>query len=104
MSRRIITKSRIEDLLQSGQKSCPLGPRDIVTALAMDYARDVGVRLDRSEDSPAAADAASPASQGQGAITPGKSFDAEDVYQAVVSVLGREPSELRAIIDRVMKE
>lgn len=45
MSRRILTTATVDELLAAGATELRLGPGDIVTALAREYARDKGVRL-----------------------------------------------------------
>ena len=45
MSRRILTTATVDELLAAGTTELRLGPGDIVTALAREYARDKGVRL-----------------------------------------------------------
>ena len=94
MSRRVITKVTIDEALASGSKQCVVGERDIVTALAKEYAMERGVRLVSSGAAPEA-----PASTGAGA----GAGDAEQVRAAVIAALGHEPAGLGAAIDKVLK-
>ncbi len=92
MSRRVITKVTIDEAPASGSKQCVVGERDIVTALAKEYAMERGVRLVSSGAAPEV-----PASTGASA------GDAEQVRAAVIAALGHEPAGLGAAIDKVLK-
>ncbi|WP_300083330.1 hypothetical protein [Propioniciclava sp.] len=99
MARRVLTAETIDDLLAQGQTEVPLGPTDIVTALAREHARDRGVRL-------VPADEVTPAASSPGPETPGSDAtdDAALVRRAVIGVLGREPDGLDAVIARVIRQ
>lgn len=87
MSREVITRASVEDLLAAGRSEVVLGPGAIVTALAREYAQERGLRL---LSSPAADAADSP--------PPNR----EEIRRAVVAALGSEPAGLLAAIDRVL--
>lgn len=92
MSRPIITRTTIDDLLGQGRTELVLEPGAIVTALAREYAQDRGLRLVDSGRPLAAA-------AGQPAATPSP----EQIRSAVVARLGHEPDNLVQLIDRVLK-
>ena len=84
MSRPIITRTTIDDLLGQGRTELVLEPGAIVTALAREYAQDRGLRLVESAQPVAAAP--SP----------------DQIRSAVVARLGHEPDNLTQTIDRVL--
>ena len=88
MSRRILTTATVDELLAAGATELRLGPGDIVTALAREYARDKGVRL-------IPGDAPAPAA--------GEPSTAARIHPAVVDALGYEPDGLDAIIARALR-
>ncbi|MDF1490084.1 hypothetical protein [Tessaracoccus caeni] len=96
MSRRVITKVTIDEALASGSKQCVVGERDIVTALAKEYAMERGVRLVSSGAAPEVR-------AGTGTGTGASAGDAEQVRAAVIAALGHEPAGLGAAIDKVLK-
>lgn len=102
MSRRVLTKSTIDELLASGQSELQLEATDIVTALAKEYAQQRGLRL-----VPAANGGAPAAATPGAAPTPQPALepipDAAVVRKAVIAAIGHEPADLDAIIARVMK-
>ena len=118
MSRRVLTRSTIDQMIVDSVKEYQLDSADIVTPLAKEYAQQRGVRLipadaarvskpvsmDRA-DRPAASAAAAP-SPGA-APTPEPSIepisDHAAVRKAVIAAVGYEPSDLDAIISRVMR-
>lgn len=97
MARRILTAETIDDLLAQGQTEVPLGPTDIVTALAREHARDRGVRLVPVDEVP-------PATRTPEAPASDPADDAALVRRAVIGVLGREPGGLDAVIARVIRQ
>ncbi len=110
MSRQIITKDRVQELLDEGQEELRLEPHDIITAMAVEVAEKRGLRIVRSDApgrstpplaaTPAAAPTPAqkpPAPVHEGAPTP------DQVRKAVVSQLGAEPDGLDAVIAKVMK-
>lgn len=118
MSRRVLTRSTIDQMIVEGVKEYQLNDADIVTPLAKEYAQQRGVRLipadavrisgglsvDRAER-PQAMSAAAP-SPGA-APTPEPSIepisDHASVRKAVIAAVGYEPDGLDAIISRVMR-
>lgn len=98
MPRRILTKTDIDALLDSGATELRLGPGDIVTALAKEYAQERGLALAKSDEpvAPAAAPSASSATA-SGAAT------GAAVRKAVVAALGYEPDGLDAAISKALK-
>lgn len=97
MARRILTAETIDELLAQGQTEVPLGPTDIVTALARERARDRGVRLvPAGEVTPATSSPETPESDA--------ADDAALVRRAVIGVLGLEPDGLDAVIARVIRQ
>ena len=92
MSRRIITKADVNDALDAGEKEIRLGPSDIVTSLAADYAERRGLELSRAGET-----AASTAGTGAGKPDP------QAVRQAVIAALGHEPEQLDSVIAKVTK-
>ncbi|HMS38197.1 MAG TPA: hypothetical protein PKA93_13595 [Arachnia sp.] len=88
MSRRILTTATVDELLAAGTTELRLGPGDIVTALAREYARDKGVRLIPGDAPVAAA---------------GEPSTATRIRTAVVNALGYEPDDLDAVIARALR-
>lgn len=88
MSRRILTTATVDELLAAGTTELRLGPGDIVTALAREYARDKGVRLIPGDTPVAAA---------------GEPSTATRIRTAVVNALGYEPDDLDAVIARALR-
>ena len=99
MSRRILTKTSIDELLGAGRTELQLQAGDIVTDLAREHAQQRGLRL-----IPAAGGlrAGSPAPV---AAEPMESPEetAAEVKRAVIAALGHEPADLDAIIARVVR-
>lgn len=91
MSRRIITKATIDELLIQGDV-CQLAAGDIVTALAKEYAQERGLRLvpasSASSDRSARHDVAEP------------DDPAAEVRRRIVAALGYEPEGLDRAIQR----
>lgn len=99
MSRRILTQSSIDELIDAGNTEIALAPGDIVTALAREYAESRGVRLyEAGGPAEPAAPAPSPS-----AAPAGQQVDAAAVRKAVINALGHTPDGLDAIIARVLK-
>ena len=120
MSRRVLTKITVDELIASGQTELQLGDGDIVTALAKEYAQQRGLRLvpagngggkgngsGLSVERPEPAAAPVPAATPGAAPTPEPGVepipDAAIVRKAVIAAVGSEPAGLDAIIARVMK-
>ena len=101
MSRRVLTKITVDELIASGQTELQLGDGDIVTALAKEYAQQRGLRLVPNGNG--APRAATPGA----APTPDPALEpipvAAIVRKAVIAAVGSEPAGLDAIIARVMK-
>lgn len=93
MSRRILTKDSIDELLASGSTEVRLNKGDIVTELAREYAQERGVRLVPANEG-SAPDGAAP-------VSPGATGAA--VRKAVVAALGYEPDGLDAAISKALK-
>ncbi|MBK7821060.1 MAG: hypothetical protein IPJ61_08280 [Tessaracoccus sp.] len=91
MARRILTTATVDELLAAGTTELRLGPGDIVTALAREYALKKGVRLIPGDaPAPAAGTAEEPTT-------------AVRIHTAVVKALGYEPDDLDAIIARALR-
>lgn len=95
MSRRILTKDAIDELLAGGTTEVRLESGDIVTALAKEYALERGLRLIPAGGP---APAPTPTAPGGGEVSP-----AAAVRKAVVSALGYEPDGLDAVIAKALK-
>ena len=89
MPRRILTTATVDELIAAGTTELRLGPGDIVTALAREYALKRGVRLIPADAPPAE--------------TEGHLPTAERIRGAVVNALGYEPDGLDAIIARALR-
>lgn len=107
MSRTVITRTMVDELLAGGTTELHLEPGAIVTALAAEHAQDRGLRLIPARPTGTAPTPAPPAPVRAPEQTlpapqpPGAGHDA--VRRAVVAALGHEPGGLDAIIDRVIK-
>lgn len=110
MSRQIITKEHVLEVLNQGKKELHLGPRDIITSVALETAEQRGLHIIRSEGpdrtpQPAAASPGAaptptqppPSPVHEGAPTP------QQIKKAVVNQLGTEPAGLDALITKVLK-
>lgn len=91
MTRRVLTKVDIEQLLAAGTTEVVLAPGDIVTAVAREHAQQRGLRL-----VPAA-----PAASGTTASGATADVVAE-IRRAVIAAVGREPAGLDAAIARAL--
>ena len=100
MPRRILTKTDIDELLDSGATELRLAPGDIVTALAREYAQERGLTLAQDKDAPAAAKPAAQAASKPEADAP---TTGAAVRKAVVAALGYEPDGLDAAISKALK-
>lgn len=110
MSRQIITKERVLELLAEGQDQLLLEPHDIITSVAIEAAQQRGLRIVRSSEpdrspQPAAASPGAAPTPAKAPPTPAKEGPptARQIKEAVVSQLGKEPDGLDAIISRVLK-
>ena len=97
MSRPIITRTTIDDLLGQGRTELVLEPGTIVTALAREYAQDRGLRLVDSGRTVAST------SGPESASGPAQEPSPEQVRSAVVARRPHEPDNLGKLIDRVLK-
>lgn len=110
MSRQIITKERVLEVLAEGQEELRLEPNDIITSVAIETAQQRGLRIIRSDapdrsPRPAAASPGAaptptrtpPSPVQEGAPTP------RQIKEAIVNQLGKEPDGLDAIIAKVLK-
>lgn len=110
MSRQIITKERVLEVLAEGHRELRLEPHDIITSVAIDAAEQRGLRIVRSDEAehspqPAAASPgaaptptkAPPSPMQEGSPTP------LQIKEAIVNQLGKEPVGLDAIIAKVLK-
>lgn len=112
MSRQIITKERVLEVLAEGQEELRLEPHDIITSVAIETAQQRGLRIIRSDApdrSPRPA-AASPGAAPTPTRTPPSPSPVQDgaptprqIKEAIVSQLGKEPDGLDAIIAKVLK-
>lgn len=121
MSRQIITKERVLEILAEGQDQLRLEPHDIITAVAIEMAEQKGLRIIRSSEpdrspqpaaaSPGAAptpDKTPPTPAPTPARTPPTATQevpptARQIKEAVLNQLGNEPDGLDAIISKVLK-
>lgn len=110
MSRQIITKDRVLEVLAEGKEELRLEPNDIITSVAIEAAQQRGLRIVRSDEpdrtprpaaaSPGAAPTPTqtpPSPVQEGAPTP------RQIKEAIVSQLGKAPDGLDAIIAKVLK-
>ncbi|RMB59603.1 hypothetical protein [Tessaracoccus antarcticus] len=110
MSRQIITKDRVLEVLGEGSTELHLEKNDIITAVAIEVAEQRGLRIVRSDVPPRATPPAAttpggaptptrtpPSTVHEGAPTP------RQIKDAVMSQLGTEPDGLDAIIAKVLK-
>ena len=110
MSRQIITKDRVLEVLAEGKEELRLEPNDIITSVAIEAAQQRGLRIIRSDQPdrsprPAAASPGAaptpiktpPSPVQEGAPTP------RQIKDAIVNQLGKEPDGLDAIIAKVLK-
>lgn len=111
MSRQIITKEHILEVLDAGQTELRLEPNDIITSVAVDAAEQRGLRIIRSDapDRSTPPLAASPGAAPTPTRTPpSPTHDgaptARQIKQAVVNQLGKEPDGLDALIAKVLKD
>ena len=123
MSRRILTKTSIDELLGAGRTELQLQAGDIVTDLAREHAQQRGLRLipaagglRAGSPAPVAAEPTEPpagtASEAKRAGSPAPvaaepmespEETAAEVKRAVIAALGHEPADLDAIIARVVR-
>ena len=82
MSRRIITAVDIDSLARAGESRLQLGPQDLLTDMAAERARDLGIEVCST-------------------TTPEPPLAAQ-VHAGVVAALGHEPAGLAALIERVL--
>lgn len=88
MARQIVTQDQIVRLLAEGATELRLEAGAIVTDVAAEMAQDRGLRLVRAEE--------------PGPVL-GEPVGRDEVRRAVIAALGREPEQLDAVLDRVMR-
>lgn len=94
MGRNVVTKSTIDDAIAAGRDEVQVAERDIVTALAKEYAQSKGVRL-----------VVGGAPQVSGSTAPQSGEDdVQRAREAIVRALGYEPEGLERIIRKVQQE
>ncbi|MDO5065900.1 MAG: hypothetical protein Q4D96_01295 [Propionibacteriaceae bacterium] len=98
MARQIVTQDQISQLLADGASELRVDADAIITDVAAELAQERNLRIIRGT-------AASPAPQAPPTPsgTPCGEVRRDDVKRAVIAVLGSEPEQLDAVLDRVFK-
>lgn len=100
MSRRVVTKASIKDMLNDHVEEYVLSPDEMVTALAREYAQEYGVRLIPPDAGAVGRPAFAPLETPRTGPRP----DVDTVRKAVIAAIGREPEGLTTeVILRVMR-
>lgn len=99
MARQIVTQDQIVRLLAEGATELRLEAGAIVTDVAAEMAQDRGLRLVRDGDPGPTPRSCEPEPAGEASKPVGR----DEVRRAVIAALGREPEQLDAVLDRVMR-
>lgn len=97
MARQIITTADVREYADAGCTELRFQPTDIVTDAAAEFAQQRGIRIIRLTG--AELDAVAPGPQPEQA--PART--AEQIKQAVIQALGKEPENLDQIVAKVLR-